>query len=83
MVAVISHRATFREPEKKGEGSCSITHVGDSKLLLASAERSNSSPNTSADATCDELVVNHSRYEKKNDIYCCLSRSGTSAGFLL
>ena len=40
--------------------------------------------NTSADATCDELVVNkHSRYEKRNDINCCLSRSGTDAGFLL
>ena len=41
-------------------------------------------PNTSADATCDELVCeNHSSYEKSNVIERCCSGRGPDAGFVL
>jgi len=41
-------------------------------------------PNTSADATCDELVCeNHSSYEKSNVIERCCSGRGPDAGLVL
>ena len=42
-------------------------------------------PNTSADATCDELVVNknHSRYEKSNLIERCLGGHSSDVRFVL
>jgi hypothetical protein len=41
-------------------------------------------PNTSADATCDELVVNRPLlYEKRNDTECCVIRGGLDADFVL